>query len=325
LAETRTITVPTTKPLVIQTEDLDPEPAAWLAERTDLRICPQQDPGFSALLARAQGLVVRTYTRVDRATLAQAPVLRVVGRAGVALESIDVPACRARGVRVVHTPGANTRAVVEFVAALIVDALRPRLCLGHPVPAAEWHQIRRHYMARRQLDELTLGLYGFGRIGSAMARLGAALNMRVLYNDLLEIPEKSRSGAKPVSIDALLTESDVLSVHVDFRPENRHLLSAAAFARLKPDALFINTSRGFVVDHAALAEFLRSNSEARAAIDVHDPFEPITAEYPLVGLANASLTPHMASSTERAKRNMSWVVRDVWRVLNGEEPEFEAP
>jgi phosphoglycerate dehydrogenase-like enzyme len=321
----RTTTVPTTKPLVIQTEDLDPEPAAWLAERTDLCICSQQDPGFTALLARAQGLVVRTYTRVDRATLAQAPVLRVVGRAGVALESIDVPACRARGVRVVHTPGANTRAVVDFVAALLVDALRPRLYLDNPLPAAEWHQIRRTYIARRELDELTLGLYGFGRIGSAMARLGAALNMRVIYNDLLDIPEKARSGAKPVSVDALLTESDVLSVHVDFRPENRHLLSAAAFARLKPEVLFINTSRGFVIDHAALAEFLRAHPDARAAIDVHDPFEPITAEYPLVGLPNASLTPHMAAGTERAKRNMSWVVRDVWRVLNGEEPEFEAP
>ena len=104
------------RPLVIQTEDLDPEPAAWLAERCELVVCPAGDTArFRPLLARAQGLVVRTYTQVNPALLEQAPNLKVVGRAGVGLENIDLAACRARGVRVVHTPGANTRAVVELV------------------------------------------------------------------------------------------------------------------------------------------------------------------------------------------------------------------
>lgn len=312
------------KPLVIQTEDLDPEPAAWLAERADLRVCRHDDPALERLLPEAQGLVVRTYTRVNRDLLARAPRLRVVGRAGVALENIDVAACRERGVRVVHTPGANTRAVVEFVAALLADALRPRVTLREPVSASAWHELRRTYVARRQMDELTLGIYGFGRIGSAVARLGAALDMRVLYNDLLEIPESARAGATPVSPERLLAESDVVTVHVDYRPENRHLMNAAAFARMKPDALFINTSRGFVVDPAALREYLVRNPGAAAMIDVHDPYEPISPEYPLLGLPNVRLTPHLASGTERAKRNMSWVVRDVWRVLSGEAPEFEA-
>src|SRR5262245_32680222 len=177
-------------------------------------------------------MVVRTYTRVDRAMLATAPRLKVVGRAGVALENIDVPACRERGVRVVHTPGANTRAVVEFVAALLADALRPRLYLTEAVPAEKWHDLRRVYVARRQMDERTLGVYGFGRIGSAVARLGAALNMKVIYNDLIEIPEKKRSGATPAPVEQLLAESDVVSVHVDFRPENKNLLNAAAFKRM---------------------------------------------------------------------------------------------
>src|SRR5690606_28137715 len=144
-----------------------------------------------------------------------------------------------------------------------------------------WHELRRTYVARRQMDELTLGIYGFGRIGSAVARLGAALDMRVLYNDLLEIPESARAGATPVSPERLLAESDVVTVHVDYRPENRHLMNAAAFARMKPDALFINTSRGFVVDPAALREYLVRNPGAAAMIDVHDPYEPISPEYPL--------------------------------------------
>lgn len=322
----RTAAVGERKPLVIQTEDLDPEPAAWLAERCEVVACPQKDePRFSQLMLRAEGLVVRTYTRVDRACLAKAPRLRVVGRAGVALESIDVPACRERGVRVVHTPGANTRAVVEYVAALMADALRPRTYLKEAVAAEKWHQIRREVIAERQLDELTLGVWGFGRIGSAVARLGAALDMRVIYNELLEIPAERRSGAEPVSVERLLAESDVLSVHVDYRPANRHLVNSATCARMKPGVLFINTSRGFVVDPAALRAFLLANPRARAMIDVHDPYEPITPDYPLLGVPNARLSPHLASGTEKAKRNMSWVVRDVWRVLSGEEPEFEAP
>lgn len=312
------------KPLVVQTEDLDAEPAAWLAERCELVVCPSTEPRFWELLGRAAGLVVRTYTRVDRAMLALAPQLKVVGRAGVALENIDVPACRERGVRVVHTPGANTRAVVEFVTALMLDALRPRLFLEAAVQAERWHELRRIYVGKRQLDELTLGIYGFGRIGSAVARVGAALDMRVIYNDLLEIPESRRAGAEPVSPGRLLAESDILSVHVDYRPENRHLLNAAAFEVMKPDALFINTSRGFVVDPAALRAHLLANPSARAMVDVHDPDEPVTPAYPLLGVPGARITPHLASGTQKAKRNMSWVVRDVWRVLSGETPECEA-
>jgi phosphoglycerate dehydrogenase-like enzyme len=246
---------------VIQTEDLDPEPAAWLAERCEFVVCPfAEESRFAELLPRAEGLVVRTYTQVNRAMLAHAPTLRVVGRAGVALENIDVAACRERGIKVVHTPGANTRAVVELVTAFLVDALRPRLYLGGAVTPERWHQIRREVIAKRELNELTLGILGFGRIGSAVARLGAALDMKVLYNDLIEIPAAKRSGAEPVSFDRLLAESHVLTVHVDYRPENHHLLNAGTFARLKPDVLFLNTSRGFVVDPVALAAFLKANA-----------------------------------------------------------------
>src|SRR5262249_43425195 len=150
-------------------------------------------------------------------------------------ENVDVPACRERGIRVVHTPGANTRAVVEYVAALLADALRPRVYLTEATPAARWHDLRRVYVARRQVDELTLGVYGLGRIGSAVARLGAALNMTVLYNDLLEIPESRRSGAAPVPAEELLRRSDVVSVHVDYRPENKHLLNERTLGLMKKD------------------------------------------------------------------------------------------
>lgn len=312
------------RPLAIQTEDLDAEPAAWLAQRCELVQCAVDDPRFGALLPRASALVVRTYTQVTAALLDRAPNLKVIARAGVGLENIDLAAAKARNIPVVHTPGANTRAVVEYVGALLADALRPRCTLERPIPAAEWHRVRRETLGTKELNELTIGIWGFGRIGSSIARVAQAYDMPALYHDLLDIPEPRRAGARPVPLNDLLARSDILTIHVDGRPENRNLLNGAAVARVKPTLLLLNTSRGFVVDHAALAAFLRATPTARAILDVHDPFEPISADYPLLGLPNARLTPHLASGTETAKRNMSWVVRDVWRVLSGEPPEFPA-
>ncbi len=314
------------KPLVIQTEELEPVAAAWLRERAELIECPHTDvSGLASRLSHAEGLVVRTYTTVDASLLAKAPRLRVVGRAGVALNNIDVDACRRRGVEVVHTPGANTRAVVELVAAFMLDALRPRSYLDGPLEGRAWHETRARDTADVQLSDLTLGVWGLGRVGQGVARLGAALDMRVLYNDLLDIPAAARSGAAPVDILTLLAQSDVISVHVDARASNHGLVNAAAFARMKPGVLFINTSRGLVVDSRALAAHFRAHPLALAYLDVHDPDEPIPPTYPPLGIPNVRLTPHIASGTRTAKTNMSWVVRDVWRVLNGEKPEHPAP
>jgi phosphoglycerate dehydrogenase-like enzyme len=326
------------RPLVVQTEDLDAEAAAWLAERCEVVRCGPSEAGFESLLGRAQALVVRTYTRVDEALLSRGPALRVVGRAGVGLENIDVEACRRRGIAVVHTPESNSSAVAEYVFALMFDALRPRVYVGGggaqgapgeeggpracargslAVPSeGEWHELRRKYVAQRELNELVLGVWGLGRIGSAVARIAAGFQMQVIYNDLLEIAPARRSGAAPVSVDELLARSDVLSLHVDERPQNRGLLSSAALGKLKSNVLLINTSRGLVVDGQALAAFLRARPAAMAMLDVHDP-EPIRPDCPLLDLPNAFLAPHLAAGTIGAKRRMSWVVREVWRVLEG--------
>lgn len=312
------------RPLVIQTEHLDEAAAAWLGQRCELAACaPEEEPRFGELLGRAAGLVIRTYTRVDERLLARAPGLRVVGRAGVGLDNVDLAACAAAGVAVVHTPAANTRAVVEYVFALLLDVVRPRVALEAALDVKAWKQLRAGLIAPRQLAGLTLGIVGFGKIGSQVGRVGAALDMRVIYHELVEIDEAGRGGAAPASLEALLGESDVISVHVDERPGNRHLFAAAQFARCRPDLVFINTSRGFVVDAVALAEFLKANPNARAALDVHEP-EPFGPAYPLLGLPNALLSPHLAAATAQAHANMSWVVRDVWRVLSGERAEFEA-
>ncbi|MBY0395086.1 MAG: 3-phosphoglycerate dehydrogenase [Thermoleophilia bacterium] len=311
------------RPLVIQTEHLDDGPAAWLAERCELVRKGAGEAGFGELLSRADGLVIRTYTTVDDAMLSAAPRLKVIGRAGVGLDNVDLEACAGRGVTVCSTPDANSVAVVEYVVALMLDATRPRVSLDHAVNGPEWKRLRAANQARRQLSEMTLGIWGLGRIGTRIARAAAGLGMSVVYNDLLEIPVERRWGAQPVSAAELCRRADVLTVHVDGRRSNRHLVSGPAFSQMKPGALFINAARGFIVDAAALGAFLRANPAAQAALDVHEP-EPFGPDYPLLGLPNARLLPHLASCTATAQTNMSWVVRDVWRVLSGEAPEFPA-
>ncbi|MEE2971556.1 MAG: NAD(P)-dependent oxidoreductase [Planctomycetota bacterium] len=285
---------------------------------------PTDVPEFPEAAPHLEGLVVRTYTVVDDALLDRLPALRVVGRAGVGLDNIDVEACRRRGIEVVHTPDANTQAVVEYVTCLLCDAIRPRLILGEPVARPRWNEIREEVCGAWQMNELVLGILGFGRIGRRVAEVATAIGFTVVYHDLLQIPEEDRHGASPVSMDGLLAESDVLTVHVDGRDSNHGLLDAGVIGRLKTDVILLNTSRGFVIEEDALAEWLRSNPTALALLDVHAT-EPFTEEDPLLGLVNAHLAPHLASRTATALSNMSWVVKDVWRVLQGETPRHPAP
>jgi phosphoglycerate dehydrogenase-like enzyme len=312
-----------TLPLVIVTEELDGECLRWLAERCEVVRAASESTEFASLIGRARGLVIRTYTKVDATLLGRAPLLRVVGRAGVGVDNVDLPACGARGVRVVYTPDANTRAVIELVTAFALDALRPRVFLDEALELGAWKKLRTELIAPTQLADLTVGVLGLGRVGSGVARTMGTLARRVIYHDIAEIPEARRSGAAPVSAEELFRTADVLSVHIDGRPGNRAFVNERLLTLCKPGMLFINTSRGFVVDNAALRALLERDGSARAVLDVHEP-EPFGAAYPLLGLRNAYLTPHIGAATSTAHRNMSWVVRDVARVLEGQSPEFAA-
>lgn len=309
---------------VLQTEHLDPEAAAWLGERCELIVCPWEDSArVQELLPSADALLIRTYTKVDDALLARAPRLRCVARAGVGLDNVDLDACKRRGVAVVSTPGANTRAVVELVTAFMLDALRPRVFLDKALDKSSWNKARKDLTASRQLSDLTLGIVGLGRVGSGVARVGRALDMRVMYHDLLDFSAERRFGAEAATLENVLKNADVLTLHPDGRSSNRHLISSPQLAMLKADVVLINTSRGFILDTAALAEFLKANPAAQALLDVHEP-EPFPPTYPLLGLENAHLSAHIAAATARAQANMSWVVKDLYRVLTGEVPEHPA-
>ena len=168
-----------------------------------------------------------------------------------------------------------------------------------------------------------MGILGFGRIGRRVAEVAAALGMQVLYNDLLEIPQSQRHGAEPVALEDLLGQSDILSIHIDGRPSNHDFLNATRFTLMKQNAVLFNTSRGFVLNEADLAVWLKAHPAGQAALDVHAQ-EPFEADAPLLLIPNARLMPHLASRTRTALANMSWVVKDVLRVLQGEDPEHDA-
>lgn len=309
--------------IALVAEDIDPACEAWLRERAQVLRVGHDEPGFAEALTKAHALIVRTYTRVNDALLNGAPALRVVARAGVGLDNIDLPACAKRNIPVVYTPDANTAAVTELVFAMLLDQLRPRTTLTRALPAKEWKSLRGSLIAPRQLADLTLGVLGLGRVGKSVARAARAFRMRVIYHDLLDIPPDQRAGAEPVAHDALLRDADILSVHVDERESNRSLIGSPELGAMKPDAILVNTSRGFVVDPCALARHMQARGDFMAILDVHEP-EPPNDDYPLFHVEHARLTPHIGAATARAHRNMSWVVRDVWRVLSGETPEFQA-
>lgn len=313
-----------TRPLVIVTEPADPTPMAWLRERCRVIEANSDSPEFAAALPDADGLMVRTYTKVNDALLDQAPKLKVVGRGGVGIENIDVKACRKRGVEVVYTPDANTLAVGDYVFSLILQLLRPYAFFKDAAyEPKEFKRVRNGWMGR-QLNEMTIGILGMGRVGRRVGKIAAdGFGMRVLYNDLLGTVDLPFS-ATSVDLPTLLRESDVLSLHVDMRPGNEHLIAAPQLAQMKPDAILLNTCRGEVLDAQALADALRAKRLFAAAIDVYAP-EPPPADFPLLGFDNVLLAPHMAARTATAIGNMSWVVRDIVGVINGEKPKYPAP
>lgn len=312
-------------PLVLVTEDTHETPLAWLKERARVVEAAPGTREFDATLPDADGLLIRTYTKVNAGLLARGPKLKVVGRGGVGLENVDVPACRARGVEVVYTPDANTLAVGDFVIGAALQLVRQWSTFRDRAYSPDEFKRVRNTLRGVQLNELTIGILGMGRVGRRVGHIAAnGFGMRVIYNDLLDVRSRLTFPAAAVDPPTLFREADVVTLHVDMRSGNEHLVGAPLLSLMKASAVLINMSRGEVLDTAALAAALRGGKLAGAAIDVFDP-EPPKADFPLLGLDNVLLTPHMAARTATAMENMSWVVRDVLEVLNGKPPSYPAP
>lgn len=273
--------------------------------------------GLLARVAAADALIVRNRSRVDRELLAAAPRLRAVGRLGVGLDNIDTAACKAAGITVFPATGANSLPVAEYVVATAMVLLRGAYLSSAEVAAGQWPRAR--ISQGRETAGKTLGLVGFGGIGQMTARLAHGLGMRVLAHDPALAPDASAwpdSGVGRRELDALLAEADVVSLHVPLVDSTRNLIDATRLARMKPDAVLINTARGGVVDEAALAAALRAGRLGGAALDVFDD-EPLRAGSPLAGAPNLILTPHIGGVTRESNERVSSLIagriRDFFR------------
>jgi len=305
--------------VIVVAEELNDRTLGYLGRHG--RVVQTDPQNVVNVLGDADALVVRTYTTVDEALLARAPRLKVVARAGVALDNIDLAACRARGVQVVHTPEANTLAVVDYTVNMIIRMNRRFWPMDSPVPAEQFLATRKRTFGRF-LSGLTLGIVGCGRIGSRVGRAAAGLGMNVIYNDIREIQTDYPAAA--VDKPALWAKSDIVTLHVPLTDLTRRLINAETLAAFKPGAQLVNCARGACVNYDDLAAAIRNGRISAAAIDCHDP-EPPPPDYPMFGLGeDVILTPHIAARVPKAIENMCDVVLDVVAVLRGRRPKFPA-
>jgi glyoxylate reductase len=266
--------------------------------------------------AGCHALVTMLTERIDGALLDAAPDLRIVANVAVGYNNVDVPAARARGVVVTNTPDVLTDSVADFTWGLILAIMR-RIPEGDRVVRRhEWKGWAFDYMLGTELRGKQLGLVGLGRIAKAVASRAPVFGVRVAYTSR-SAPDLP--GAERMSLDQLLTTSDIVSLHVPLTDDTRHLIDKKALTRMKRSAYLINTARGPVVDEAALAWALQQRLIAGAALDVYEQ-EPIV--HPdLFALENVLLAPHLGSGTTETRTAMAdLAVSNVIAVLNGKPP-----
>lgn len=258
---------------------------------------------FNALLQEAEGLYSTGNIRIDQSLLEKAPKLKVVAQASVGYDNIDVAACQARGVRVGNTPGVLVDAVADLAYGLILDTARGIVRGFEHVKSGAWGE-RKGAGFGVDLANKTLGIIGLGAIGEAVAVRAKASKMKVVYYNTKQRSDDEQLGVQYLDFDELLATADFIMVSVPLTKSTAGLIGTEEFAKMKPSACFINTSRGKVVDTMALYEALKDGKIAAAALDVVEP-EPLKADHPLLTLNNITITPHIGTSTTETRDQMA--------------------
>lgn len=301
---------------VLISEFMDERAVDRLRQHHEVSYRPELAGQPAALLqaaAHCEALIVRNLTQVRGELLAALQRCRVVGRLGVGLDNIDVPGCTARGIAVIPATGANALSVAEYVVASAMLLLRGAYGSTAQVAAGEWP--RAALGQGREIHGKTLALVGLGSIGRVVARLAQAVGMVVIAHDaLLAVPgplwqEAEKAGVASVPLDEAIARADVLSLHVPLLPSTRGLFDAARIAAMKRGAILINTSRGEVVDTAAVALALHSGQLGGAALDVFET-EPLPATAQLQGCPRLLLTPHISGVSAESNERVSFMIAD---------------
>src|SRR6266850_2444882 len=261
-------------------------------------------------VSQCDGLIVRSETKVTAEIMDAATRLRVVGRAGVGVDNIDVPAATSRGIVVMNAPDGNTITTAEHTLALLVALARNIPQANASVKAAKWERKR---FIGAELQGKTLGVIGLGRIGRAVAARARAFGMTIVAHDPFIAPDQARDlEIESASLDEVFARADFLTVHTPLTSETRGLIGARAFAKMRPGVRVINCARGGLVDEAALYEAIKSGVVAGAALDVFEQ-EPPPVNHPLLSLEEVIATPHLGASTTEAQEGVAFTVAEQMR------------
>lgn len=262
-------------------------------------------------VADIDALIVRGRTKVTHEVIESAGNLKVIARSGTGVDNIDLAAAKDHGITVVNAPGANAESVAEHTLAFMLALARNLVGTVSTLRGGTWAKSDFH---GSELKDKTLGIVGFGHIGSRVAQLGEALGMTVFVYS-----RRPPAIGQAVDLASLLTQSDVVSLHVPLTAETRGLIGAKELALMKKTALLINTSRGAVVDEKALIQAIKSGNLAGAALDVYES-EPLSADSPLLTLPQVLTTPHVAADSQEGENRASLLIaEDVDRVLAGQK------
>ena len=300
-----------TKPRVFVTRVIAQEALDKIAQTTELEVWPEElPPPYEVLLEKArdaEGLLTLLSDRVDAALMDAAPKLKVVSNFAVGYDNINISEATKRHIAVSNTPGVLTGTTADLAFTLLMAAARRVVEADNYTRKGRWKTWGPKLLLGQDIYNATLGIIGLGRIGAEVAKRGKGFNMKVLYYDEMRRSEEEerRLGVEYVpDLVKLLPRADFISVHVPLLPQTRHLIGAAEFALMKPTAVFINNSRGPVVDQRALYEALKSGQIFSAGLDVTE-VEPIPLDDPLLTLDNVIITPHIASASFTTRKNMS--------------------
>jgi phosphoglycerate dehydrogenase-like enzyme len=279
---------------------------------------------YSSKLQETSAVLV-SMEKVNDAYLSKAPKLGVVARFGVGYDTVDVSACTRRGVYVGYTPDVLSAAVADLTWALILGWMR-RIAELDGYARTEWGKREKGYEFGWDLPGKTFGILGLGRIGTEAAKRGQGFDVEMIYNDIIRRRElEEKYGIEYVNADELFKRSDILSVHVPLLPSTRNMVNEDRFKMMKQTAILVNTSRGGVIDQAALVKALEKKQIAGAALDVFEE-EPIPLNSELLKMRNVLVTPHCASATWETRRKMAErCAQNIRAYLEGKKPPFTVP
>ena len=313
------------KPRIVITREIFDDVIDYLKRHCDVDAnqadVPYTPDALAARLARGDGLMCALTDKIDAALIARAPQLKVVANIAVGYNNIDVPACTARGIKVTNTPGVLDDSTADLAFALMLSTARRITEVESYIRKGEWTGWKLKQWLGVDVHHATLGIIGMGRIGQAIAKRAAGFDMKVIYHNRKRVsPEiETRVNAAHMSMDELLAQSDFIILQMPYSPDTHHLIGAAQLAKMKPTAILINSTRGGVVDDAALIDALKNGTIRAAGLDV---FENEPKLHPgFLELKNVVLVPHIGSSTEATRRAMAMTAaKNLVAALRGELP-----